>query len=184
MFHDAGHALDWAYNTAAKPIVKMSGINNMIKNPTRGAENPLLINLTVQDKHGQSALIIGLVEKLDQTGREYIAARFGRRLEKVDMTVLVYRGCEAVGLGLGGQEPVYRIMRSYFGGRGMPYRTIQRMLGCRNQYALMVKSCLYDVLDTIHDRSMADMTEIFERHGLISAPGCYSNSVDFDGVKT
>ena len=58
------------------------------------------------------------------------------------------------------------IMRGYFDG-SMPHRAVRRELGCRDQYAVMVRSCLYEVLDLIHDRAMADMTEVLERHGLI-----------------
>lgn len=169
MFYSTHSTLKWAYEIINKPIVKMSGINHMRQSPTRGAPNHLLINLSTYDRHGQAAQIISMVDRLsDQAMREYITARFGRELGKDNLQVLVYRGCEASGLGLSAQEPVYRIMKSYFVGR-LPYRAVRKMLGCRDQYAIMVKSCLYDVLDVIHDRAMADMSEIFEGHGLIES---------------
>jgi hypothetical protein len=146
----------------------MSGINHMREVPTRGIPNEILVTLTSQDRHKQAAQIIGMVARIaGQAEREYIRARFGRECGQADIQVLVYRGCEALGTGLGGQLSVYRVMHGYFTGRDMPYRAIRKMMGCRDQYALMVKSCLYDVLDVIHDRAMADMTEIFEQHGLI-----------------
>jgi hypothetical protein len=168
MFNNVGHALEWAYNTSAKPIVKMSGINHMRQTPTKGTPNELLINFSVHDRHAQAALIIGLIDGLrDQAEQQYIKARFGRMIGESDIFALVYRGCDAAGFGLGGQPLVYRVMHGYFTGRGVPYRAVRKVLGCRNEYALMVKSCLYEVLDCYHDRAMADMAEIFERQGLI-----------------
>jgi hypothetical protein len=170
MFRNAHSALGWAYETVTRPVVKMSGINHMREVPTRGIPNEVLVTLSASDRHKQAAQIIGMVERIaGQAEREYIRARFGRELDQDDIQVLVYRGCEALGLGLGGQVPVYRVMHSYFVGSNMPYRVIRRMLSCRDQHALMVKSCLYEVLDVIHDRAMADMTEIFEQHGLIQS---------------
>lgn len=177
MFNNAGHALEWAYNTAAKPIVKLSGINQMRQASAGGSQNELLINLSIHDRHAQAALIIGLVEGLYQSERQYIEARFGRRMSEQDIWALVCQGCNALGFGLAGSKSkivVYRVMHGYFTGRGMPYRTVRQILNCRHDYALMVKRCLYDLLDHYHDRAMADMTEIFERHGLIRAASSYA----------
>lgn len=167
MFNSAHHALSWAYETTTRPIVKTSGANHMFQIPARGIPNDLLVNLTIYDRHGQAALIIGMVDSLThQDEREILRARFSRKVEKDDLQVLVYRGCDVSGLGLGAQEAVYRIVRSWFGGN-IPYRTVQQMLRGSNQQALLVKSCVYEALDHIHDRAMADITEVFERHGLI-----------------
>ena len=133
----------------------------------RGAENPSVNELTPYDRHAQAALIIGMVERLgDPAAREYIKARFGREVNRDDLRIVVYRGCAALGFGLDKTEAVYRITRGYFAG-DMPYRLIRRELGCRDQYALMVRRCLYETLDIIHQRAMADMTEVLEKHGLI-----------------
>lgn len=162
MFIDADDALDWAYNTINRPIVKISSINGM-----RGAENPSVDELTAYDRHAQAAQIIGMVERiLDPAGRSYIEAEFGRRLSKDDLRIVVYRGCAALGFGLDRTDAVYRITRGYFDG-SMTHRDIRRALGCRDQYAVMVRRCLCDTLDIIHDRAMADMAEVLEKHGLI-----------------
>lgn len=167
MFDNAFRALDWAYNRIEKPIVKTSGINRMREESAKGAVNPLLFDLTSQESHGQAAQIIGMVERLaEQLEREYIAAKFGRKLAQGDFSLIVFRGRCAVGFGPEKTEAVYKIMRGYFDG-SMPHRAVRRELGCRDQYAVMVRSCLYEVLDLIHDRAMADMTEVLERHGLI-----------------
>jgi len=178
MFNSAGHALEWAYNTSAKPIVKMSGINHMRQSPTKGAPNDLLINFSVHDRHAQAALIIGLIEGLaDQAERQYIKARFGRVMGEDDIGALVCQGCGAVGFGLAGSKSkkvVYKVMHGYFTGRELPYRTVRQILNCRHDYALLIKRCLYDLLDHYHDQALADMAEIFERQGLIRAVGSYA----------
>ncbi len=171
MFNDAGHALEWAYNTVDKPMVKMSGINHMRKAPPRGIENSILVGLSGYDRRKQAANIVGMVARLpDQYVRQYIRAKFGRQLNYDDLRLLVYAGSGAVGLGLDRQELVFRVVRGYFL-VGVPYRTIRKMLGCRDQYALMIKSCLYDVLDHYHDQALSDMSEVLERKGLIEKRG-------------
>lgn len=167
MFDSAHHALSWAYNIEGRPIVKMSAINHMRQAPPKMAQNMLLLNLTAEDRHGQSAQIIGMVQELpDPAASEYIAAYFGRRLSETDLKIVVFRGCDALGFTLDKRDAVYRIMRSYFGGP-MGYREIRRLLGCRDQYALMAKNCLFDTLDIIDHHAMRDITEVLEDHGLI-----------------
>lgn len=162
MFLSADGALRWAYETISRPIVKISSINSM-----RGAETAAFDELTAYDRHAQAALIIGMVERLDDKAkREYIAAMFGRKLTEEDLTLVVFLGRMALGFGPEKTKAVYRIIRGYFDGQ-MGYREARRALGCRDQYALMVRRCLYDTLDAIHNRAMADMTETLERHGLI-----------------
>lgn len=165
MFKNAYHALGWAYTNINRPVIKMSAINHM--RGGHGTQNMLLYDLTAEDRKKQAAAIIGMVARLpDIAEREYIEARFGRRVSHDDIKVLVYRGCAAIGLGLDKTNSVYRVMQSYFGGN-MSSKAVRREFGCQHQAAVMIKSCLYDVLDLIHDRAMADMTDAFERQGLI-----------------
>jgi len=162
LFLSADGALYWAYETVSRPIVKISSINNM-----RGAEGVSFGELTTCERHAQAALIIAMVERLDDKAkREYIEAAFGRRLSKDDLTVVVFLGCSALGFGLEKTGVVHKMVKGYFDG-SMTHRDIRRALGCRDQYAVMVRRCLYETLDIIHDRAMADMTEVLERHGLI-----------------
>lgn len=167
MFTSAGHALDWAYNTSARPVVKISAINQMRQEYASGPDNALLLNLSPYDAHGQAAQIIGFVECLsDPAGQEYIRARFGRMLEAKDLTEVIYCGCEALGVGLDKSEAVYRVMRGYFGS-SVSLRSMRRALECRHSYAVMSRNCLFDVLDIIHNHAMAEISAILERHDLI-----------------
>lgn len=176
MFRNADHALSWAYETIEKPIVKLSSINGMRREQTRGMPNGLLIGLTAEDLHRQAANIISMVGQLNDTAaQEYIAARFGNRHQKENLTILAYRGCAALGVGLSNQDAVYKVIKSYFTGK-QSYRDLRKDLKCRDQYALMARKCIYDTLDIIHHRAMADISGIFEEQGLIvSSVRMYSN---------
>lgn len=168
MFKDAGHALDWAYNASARPIVKMSSINNM-RQGRRGTINMLLLNFTMQDIHGQAAQIIGMVENLpDPAKRQYLAARYGRRLSREDLTSVIFIGRVELGLGFEKSEAVYKLILGYFTGR-VTYTEARRILGCRKTHAIMVRRCLYDTLDAIHDSSMGDISWVLQQHGLIES---------------
>src|SRR5687768_69380 len=165
MFRNANHALEWAYETIEKPIVKLSSINGMQRKPAGGAPNSLLIGLTAEDLHRQAANIIGMVARLEDTAaQEYIAARFGNRHQKENLTILSYRGCAALGVGMDNSDAVYKVVKGYFEGTGS-YRDLRKALRCRDQYALMARKCIYDTLDIIHHRAMADMSDIFEEQG-------------------
>ena len=169
MFNNAAHALEWSYNTLACPIIEISAINDMRQGRAICGDNFLLMNLTAQEAHGQASQIVGMVDRLpDPAGREYIAARFGGRTERSEIRLIVYAGCDSLGLGLEKQETVYRIIKAYFRG-SLPVRMIMRELQCRHQAAIMTKSCLYDMLDVIHDAAMAEITETLERKGLVSS---------------
>lgn len=171
MFQNAAHALEWAYNTSAKPIVKMSGINHMRASHMCGIPNDLLIGLTPQHRHQQAAEIIGMIARLsDQAGQEYITAWYGRQLERKDLAITVYRGSAATGLGLLSGGAIYQIVRSYFG-RRMTHRQLKKLLGSGVQYAVMTERCLYDMLDIIQHHAMAEMEDILGRHGLIRVSG-------------
>lgn len=163
--------------TIEKPIVHISSVNNMGQQKISGLPNGVLSGLSPEDLNKQAANIIGMVGRLeDPAAQEYIAAKFGNRHQKEDIKILVFRGCDAIGVGLSGQAAVYKIMKGYFDGREASYRDARRALKCRDQQAIMAKKCLYDVLDIIHNHAMAEISVIFEQHGLIvSSVRAYSN---------
>lgn len=167
MFTSAHNALEWAYNTSSRPIIKMAAINNMRQGSSGGIPNDLLINLTTQDKHGQAALIIGLVESMPRvTEREFLEARFGRKVGYSELATVTDYCRMALGLEPGKSQAVYRVVKGYFC-VALQVREIRSLLGCRTQHAIMSRRCLYDTLDVIHRRAMADISEVLERQGLI-----------------
>ena len=168
MFLSCQNALYWAYGVAERSIIKSSMINHM-RGPSApcGASNSLIDDLSIQDRHGQAALILGAVDKLDDAAaRDYIKARFGRRIDLPEIRYLVYRCCDSLGVGLEKHDGVYRVLKAYFLGQ-LSIRTIRREIGCRHQHAIMNRNCLYDTIDIIHHRAIADLEQAFERQGLI-----------------
>jgi hypothetical protein len=169
MFKDASQALKWAYNTSSRPIIKMAAINNMRQGKSSGYPNALIDDLAAQDRHGQAALIIGLVNHLPhETSRQFIEAEFGRRLAAIEVYSLIERGCHALDVWPEKQEAVYRVIKGYFCG-GLPVRAIRELFGCRNLRAVIMKHSIYDIMDRINDQSMAEISEVLERHGLIES---------------
>lgn len=182
MFSHAGHALSWAYNVSSTPIIKMSAINHM-RGSSRTTRNLLLLGLTVEDIHKQASNIVGMVARLPEPEqREYIGGRFGNRLSRDDLRLLVLLASDVTGLGLEKIGAVYQITRGYFGGN-MGYREVRRILSCRDQQAALVKSCLYDTLDMIHHRALADMTEVLQQKGLIASTASIPNHYNCQGNK-
>lgn len=171
MFNNARHALIWAYTAAETQIVELSSVYRMQEQPFVGAGNALVADVSVQERHMQAAQILGLVARLpDPAAREYIGAAFGHRTQPDQVRVLTFRCCDDLGLPMAGIPAVYLLLKSYFGKSGkLSYRAVRQILRCSNQYALMVKGCLYDSLDTIHQHAMRELEEGLERDGLVRA---------------
>lgn len=168
MFTNTGGVLKWAYTTEAEPICRISSVHRMRQAPSRGAPNLLLLGLSVQERHIQAAEILGMVARLsDPAAAAYIGAKFGHRIDEKQLRALVYCCCDALGLPLTANHSVYLLLKAYFRGK-VPYRAVRKVLGCRDQYALLMRSAMYETLDLIHDRAMADLQEDFEEHGLIA----------------
>lgn len=169
MFHSAHSALTWAYNVSACPVVKMSGINRMRKEPARGMPNETIVGLSVHEQHAQAAAIIGMAERLgDPAGREYIAARFGGVTKPEHVTMMMNRIFGELGTGVHGRRGAYKLLLCYFGA-DISHKSIRYDLACGNDMVVAVRRQVYDVLDGIENRAMAEMSDALERHGLIEA---------------
>lgn len=167
MFLSAENALDWAYGVETRPIVKLSMVNSMRSSPRNYQyPNGIIANLTVQDRHGQAALIIGLIDRVhDPVGREYIKARFGRKTDPDDMLCLVEYCADGLRVPEK-QEAVYRVLKDYFTGR-MSIRTVRREIGCRHHSAAVVRHRLFTALDMLELRAMDELRRIMEERGLV-----------------
>ena len=163
----AESALDWAYNVSTMPIVKLSMINNM-----RGSKSPVLPNsiisdLGVQERHAQSALIIGLIDLLpDPVDREYVKARFGMETTRRDLMFLVRHCLAGTGLEVEKSEAVYKIIRNYFWGN-VSLRAIRRGIGCRHSNAVTARRQLFEALGRVDARAMGELARIMEERGLV-----------------
>ena len=174
MFHSAHSALAWAYETINRPIVKMSSVNHMREQNTRRMPNEAIMDLSVHEQHAQAAAIIGMAERLnDAAGREYVAARFGDMTRPEDVTIMMHRIFSALGTGAHDKRGVYEFLRCYFGGeRG--YKEIARQMKCRNTTALEIRNKVYDTLDWIGTRAMAEMSDTLAKHRLIESAQMYA----------
>lgn len=167
IFGSADHALRWAYETSSRPIVKLSSINGM-----RGSQSSIS-DLTPHDRHAQAALILGMVERLDDpAGRECIAAKY-YCLRPEEVPYLMLRAAAALGTGVHNKRAVYQFVRGYFGER-VGYRTVRKMLGCRDTEALEIRARIFDALDYVHDRAMAEIENRMEIGGLLSRERVYA----------
>lgn len=167
LFMTAEGALHWAYAVSSMPIVHMSAINSMRMNARFGVKsNTLITDLTAQDRHGQAALIIGLIDRVhDPVGREYIKARFGRKTDPADLLCLV-DFC-AGGLRMEGKkEGVYHVLKYHFTGNAS-IRTVRREIGCRHHSAAVMRERLFTALEHLDLRSMSELRGILEERGLV-----------------
>ncbi|SOD42390.1 hypothetical protein [Nitrosovibrio sp. Nv4] len=174
MFHSAHSALAWAYQVSATPIVKLSSVNAMCGTPRRSGQNLLLSHLSVHEQHAQAAAIIGIAERLeDPAYREYIAARFGGMTKPEDVTVMMNRIFQALGTGIHGRRGAYKLLLCYFG-KTISHKSIRYDLACGNDMVVAIRRGVYNMLDVIHSRAMADMAEDLESHGLIAREWNYA----------
>jgi hypothetical protein len=125
--------------------------------------------LSEYERHAQAAAIIGLVERLyDPASREYLAARFGDQTAPGQVETLMVRIFTSIGTGVHGRRGAYRLLLCYFG-ENIGYRTIRRDLRCRDEVVIGIKKGIYDVLDTIGNRAVAEISDMLSRKGLIDS---------------
>ena len=162
-FRGPEHALRWAYEMSSRPIVKLSSVNSM-----RGGGGAVYDELTQHDKHAQAALIMSMVERLeDQACREYIAARFGGMTKPEEVTAMMNRIFAALGTGTHGRRGAYKLLLCYFGAN-IGYRAIRYDLKCRDAVVIEIRRKVYDTIDGIGKRSVREVTERLASQGLIS----------------
>lgn len=174
MFRSAHSALAWAYETINRSIVKMSGANRMREQNTRRDPPEIIAGLGVHEQHAQAAAIIGMAERLeDPAGREYIAARFGGLTKPEDVTMMMNRIFQVLGTGVHGRRGAYKLLLCYFGAN-ISHKSIRYDLACGNDMVVAIRRKVYDVLDAIEGRAMAEMSDTLEGHGLIEGCGIYA----------
>ena len=161
-FRGPEHALRWAYETSSRPIVKLSSVNSM-----RGGGGAVYDELTQQDKHAQAALIISMGERIeDQACREYIAARFGGMTKPEEVTAIMNMIFQSLGTGIHGRRDAYKLLLCYFGAN-IGYRVIRYDLKCRDATVIEIRRNVYDALDVIGNRAMAEIAGELEVQGVI-----------------
>lgn len=174
MFHSAYHALSWAYETINRPIVKLSGANRMREEMGRRMPPEAIQGLSIHEQHAQAAAIIGIAERLpDPACREYIAARFGGQTGGEHVTMLMHRIFCCLGTGVHGRRGAYKLLLCYFGAH-IGVAAIRYDLKCRKEKVIEIRRTVFDVLDAVDNKAMAEMGFELESHGLILRERAYA----------
>lgn len=166
MFRSPQSALAWAYTEVTHPIYALSGINRMREQQrARLMPNSTTEGLTPFERKLQAYDIIGIAARLPyKPGRELVAARYEgvkpERLRSIGGRLRVRLGQRI------GRDVLVHVVSSYIDG-GANYRILRRMLGCRDREALETRNALYDELDAIHKRTMAELEAGLQRAGLL-----------------
>lgn len=167
LFMSAESALYWAYSVASRPIVKLSMVNGMRGSKSPVSPNGIISDLDIQERHGQAALIIGMIDLLpDPVDREFIKARFGMNTNRRDLMFLVRHCLAGTGLSLEKNEAVYKIIRAYFWGN-VSLRAVRRGIGCHHSTAVIARGKLFEALERVNNRAMSELAWIMEERGLV-----------------
>lgn len=154
MFESAHHALQFAFGTLGKPIIKMSSINKM-----RGAAGNG--DMTPHDRHAQAAIIMSVIEKaVDPGGMAYLLAHYGNELrggdkERAVADVLVRAAMAAMPTGMHSRRGVEKLVRIYFG-QDISMVSVRKDMGCGHPRANEYRDTVRKALNAIGDRADYD----------------------------
>lgn len=150
-FKSANAALKWAYQVMASTICKTTSIYAM-----SGAD--AAIDLTAHEKHGQAALIVGMVERAvgaGSVGHAYLTMQYGRSAEHID--VLVRYVAAGMPTGIHSRRGLEKCIRNYCG-QQIGISAIRTDLKTRKETALEVRRDVFSRLDVLH-RNVMDAAE-------------------------
>ena len=160
MFRSADQALRWAYNTSARPIVKLSAVNRM-----RGAQR-LSSELTPYERHAQAAQIAKMVSSLDTLERAYVRANYAREVTSEEYEALT-RFCRGALIpGVRAERAVVTICSAYLG-EHVGWRRLRSELRCRQDKVPPIRDAIYSALDGLHSRVLHYLDRRFKAVGLI-----------------
>lgn len=159
-FRSAHAALKWAYQVLASEICKTSAVYAM-RGPDAARE------LTAQEKHGQAALIVGMVDRAIGKGsveHAYLIMQYGRSAEFINALV----GYAAAGLATGfhSRRGIEKCVRNYCG-QEIGISAIRMDLRIRKEDALAVRRDVFARLDTLHRNAMNSADAVLREAGLI-----------------
>jgi len=167
MFPSTHNALSWAYRVSDTPIVHLSSINRMCCKPSPETRNELLQGLSPKERHTQAALIIFMVEKLDDPACvEYIQAKFSGRKDSHAVRLIMHRALSSLGTGVHRRRGVYKILLCHMG-ENVNQRSIRHDLACSFDKMMVIKKSVFDSLDRVHEKAMYIMTDKLQEKGLV-----------------
>lgn len=167
MFRDANQALRWAFVMGTIDIVKLSAINKM-RGSASMSENDLLVGLSPQEMRQQAADIIDMAYRLqDRACTEYIVAQYGRRFSEADIGILIERVLFMLGGGTFNRRGVRKLVLCYFGNQ-IGHREIRGELQCSNNAVPSIRGKVYDALDRIGGRAIAEVDNLLKSRKLVA----------------
>ena len=167
MFQNAHHALSWSYRTSSTPIIKISSINLLCGKPNASTTNELLADLTPIDRHTQAALIIGMVERMDDPAcKEYIEAKFSGKKQSHSVKLIMHRALASLGTGIHRRRGVYKLLLCHLG-ESINQRSICNDLACSYKNMMSIRTSVFNSLDTVHNKAMTIMTAELQEKGLV-----------------
>lgn len=154
MFQSAHHALQFAFNTLGKPIVKLSSVNSMRGSSSYGELSP-------QERHGQAAMVLSIVEKaVDLNGQAYLRAHYGRELfggehERDLANHLVRVVIGTMPTGIHNPRGVEKLVRIYFG-QDISMISVRKDMRCGHPKANEYRDIVKRALDAVGARADYD----------------------------
>jgi len=173
MFRNSPSALQWAFRTSGRPIVKLSSINTMMGSMSRGSGE----NLTPQERHAEAAFIyLAAGRACDVYEIAYLNAQYGAQLhhgdaEKAVMKILMQLSMGALPTGNHRRRGVELIIRNYFS-YDFKRSVICRKLDCTVRRYYEYREIIYQALENVSYRAEAAAAQALESAGLV-APADY-----------
>lgn len=162
-FNNVEHAISWAFQVSATPIVKTSSIQRMMGGGRSFGD------MTPHDRHAMAAMIIDQAERaIDKQGMTLLRALFGVADPVEIRAYLVPMVAAGMPTGIHSRRAIEDIISAYCG-RRRGVEQIRRALACRKSTALDVRRDAYARLDDVYHRAVGAADEVFAIAGIVSA---------------
>ncbi len=158
-FYSADQALRWAYNTTARPVLKLSSIYTM-----RGPA-ATYTDMTPHERRAQAAQIQGVVDGMESLDAAYVHANYGREISEQEYDLIVGY-CEKALTPIRARRGIILLCSEYMG-QHVGWRSLRSSLSCRNNDVPVIRDRIFSELDTVHQRVIGYLDMRFRVSGLI-----------------
>jgi hypothetical protein len=160
LFRTADQALRWAYNTSARPIVKLSAVNRM-----RG-QSSAPVDLTPYERHAQAAQIAHMVDVLELPERAYVHLWYARVITEEEHAVLTGLVAAALPPGIRSARGVEKMILWYCG-HPIGQASLRYELKCKRAVMYDFKRQASDDLDRLRAKVLDALERRMVAAGLI-----------------
>ncbi len=159
LFNSVDQTLKWAYNTTARPVVKLSSIYSM-RGPASTAKD-----LSPYERRAQAAQVQRMVDEMEFLRRAYVHANYGREISEDEFDGLIAY-CSMAMPALRAKRGIVMLCSDYMG-QHVGWRALRQSLSCRNDDVPVIRSRIFEALDTLHEGVIDALQMRFIRVGLI-----------------